>query len=528
MNITSFLNHWSIRENPFRAEEARHDPVFHRLGVGPTSHPDFDKIVGDLARPSTSIVFGEKGSGKTAIRLQLAQRVAEHNLGHPDARVVLVPYDDLNPYIDQFCSRHGVDGTGGEKEIMEAISQLRLVDHMDGVLHVAVTRLVDQLLGEGEPDELHEVGDAARRLRRASDSIKRDLMLLQTVYDRDGSAPDRTRALRRMVRYRGNRIALLWRVLAVMGWVLPVGVLLLWIFKAGEKSSDTLWLVALGIAGAVWLILLAIAFLVEPWLVRRTARRFVRQLQTVRRTTSSLGASLAQLPAQDRVASQLWTDDFEEQRYAMFERFRRVLGAMGCRGIIVIVDRVDEPTLVNGDPHRMRAVVWPLLNNKFLQQSSIGLKLLLPIELRYELFRESTAFFQEARLDKQNLIERLSWTGAMLYDLCNARLNACRDGNGAVGAGGAGEAGGANGSGGAITLTDLFEQDVTRQDIVDALDQMHQPRDAFKLLYQCMQEHCSGVTEEQAQWRIPRLILETVRKQQSDRVQAFYRGVRPA
>ena len=69
---------------------------------------------------------------------------------------------------------------------------------------------------------------------------------------------------------------------------------------------------------------------------------------------------------------------------------------------------------------------------------------------------------------------------------------------------------------------------MTRQDIVDALDQMHQPRDAFKFLYQCIQEHCSNVTQEQAAWVIPRLVLETVRKQQSDRVQQFYRGVRPA
>jgi hypothetical protein len=57
---------------------------------------------------------------------------------------------------------------------------------------------------------------------------------------------------------------------------------------------------------------------------------------------------------------------------------------------------------------------------------------------------------------------------------------------------------------------------------------MHQPRDAFKFLYRCMAEHCSNVTAEQAQWKIPRLVLETVRKQESDRVQQLYRGIRPA
>lgn len=511
MNISSFLSHWSIRENPFRAEEARHDPVFQRLGDGPTTHPDFEKIIGDLFRPSTSIVFGEKGSGKTAIRLQIAQRIAEHNQSSPDRRVLLVPYDDLNPFIDQFAMHDGVDASSPDKAVNAALEKIRLVDHMDAILHTAVSRIVRQLLGRAEPDDLGEMGaESAKSLRRADRSIKRDMLLLQAVYDKDAGAPERTRALRKYFRYPGNLGALAWKALACIGWILPAAILALWFTKASSNANDTLWLVTLGVAGLIWGILLLIAFVLEPWQVRRTAARFTRRMPMLRRTVPSMAASLAQLPATDRSASQLWADDFEELRYSMFERLRRVVNATGCQGLIVIMDRVDEPTLINGDPSRMRAVVWPLLNNKFLQQTGVGAKLLLPIELRYELFRESTAFFQEARLDKQNLIERLAWTGAMLYDLCTARLTACRDDDTA------------------LSLTDLFESDVTRQDLVDALDQMHQPRDAFKLIYQCMQEHCSGVTEDQARWRIPRLILETVRKQQSDRVQAFYRGVRPA
>ena len=61
----------------------------------------------------------------------------------------------------------------------------------------------------------------------------------------------------------------------------------------------------------------------------------------------------------------------------------------------MVLDRIDEPTLISGDPDRMRAVIWPIMNNKFLQQEGIGFKMLLPIELRHELFRESNAFFQE-------------------------------------------------------------------------------------------------------------------------------------
>jgi hypothetical protein len=183
--------------------------------------------------------------------------------------------------------------------------------------------------------------------------------------------------------------------------------------------------------------------------------------------------------------------------------------------MVVVIDRVDEPTLISGDPERMRAVIWPLFNNKFLQQEGLGVKMLLPIELRHALFKESSAFFQEARLDKQSLVERLNWTGAMLYDLCDARLKACLDPR-------------ALATDGPISLLDLFAEDVTARDLVDALDQMHQPRDAFKFLYACIGEHCSNVTAEQEQWKIPRLVLETIRKQQSERVQQLYRGIRPA
>jgi hypothetical protein len=140
-----------------------------------------------------------------------------------------------------------------------------------------------------------------------------------------------------------------------------------------------------------------------------------------------------------------------------------------------------------------------MFDNKFLQQERIGLKLLLPLELRHALRRESADFFQEARLDKQNLVDRLVWSGPTLYDLCSARLRACREDK----------------SRGDMYLTDLFDPSVSREMLVDALDQM-------------IQEHCRMVPEDEAQFQIPRLTLETVRKEQAQRVQELYRGLSPA
>ena len=92
---------------------------------------------------------------------------------------------------------------------------------------------------------------------------------------------------------------------------------------------------------------------------------------------------------------------------------------------MVIVDRVDEPYLINGSADQMRALLWPMLDNKFLKHPGIGFKLLLPIELAQFIDREDREFYQRARLDKQNMIPSLEWTGEALYDVAAARLKAC-------------------------------------------------------------------------------------------------------
>ncbi len=203
--------------------------------------------------------------------------------------------------------------------------------------------------------------------------------------------------------------------------------------------------------------------------------------------------------------------DGTNTRYELTSKLMRVLGAFDYDGLVVLVDRVDEPTLIAGRPERMQQLVWPMLDSKFLQQERLGLKLLLPLELRYLVLREGEDFFQGARLDKQNLVDRLEWSGATLYDLCTDRLRVCH-----------------NERESSIGLTDLFEPDVTRELIVETLGHMHQPRDAFKLLYSVIQEHCQMVPSEEAKYTIPRLTLEAVRKDETQRVQELYRGLTPA
>ena len=69
MKVAQFLEHHGIAKNPFAEEDAQTDPVFKGYCITHAYHPTWDKVYGNPAQPATAIVFGEKGAGKTAMRL---------------------------------------------------------------------------------------------------------------------------------------------------------------------------------------------------------------------------------------------------------------------------------------------------------------------------------------------------------------------------------------------------------------------------------------------------------------------------
>ena len=516
MNVDSFLKHHGLEANPFDAEEARHDPVFDRLAESSTRHPDFEKIVGRVEKPATSVVFGEKGSGKTAIRLLIGRRVAEHIAGQTERNALLVAYDEFNPYLDRLLRRQrGLDASPPtDEQIQRTLESLRLTDHQDAILSVAVTKVVDALLDTPRDagESMVLPGDVKKRLRQLPRQVRADAAVLAALYDqpRGGSATQRFARLRQKLGlhrwFSAAAIGLLGTVLAVVG----VGLML----ARWMVDPQPWWLLpAIGITLAAAVVLWGLWGWrhVKLWLLCRRINKATRVLD---RSAADLRRMLIELKADD-LNGQPWpTPGDQDTRYQLTNRLLGVLQPLGYTGLLVLVDRVDEPSIVSGRPERMKPIVWPMLDNKFLQQSQVGLKLLLPIELRHLLHRESPTFFQEARLDKQNLVDRLEWSGTTLYDLCTARLRACAKAT--------------SESEPAKTLRDLFDDTVTRDLLIDALDQMHQPRDAFKFIYAVIQEHCRNTTEDEAVYHIPRLTLEGVRKTQSQRVQDLYRGLAPA
>ncbi|MCH2162081.1 MAG: hypothetical protein MK085_09440 [Phycisphaerales bacterium] len=502
MNSDAFFQRHGLETNPFRAEEARQDIVFERI-EGDCRHPDFEKIIGDLHRPSSSVVFGERGSGKTALRMQIEDEVVRSNGEQTEGRCLVIPYDEFNSMLGNLSEARGM------LDPADVVPAITLTDHLDGVLSEAVPPLVEAAMSNKpmKSGPYSGVSDIRKRLRAASPQVQRDLQLLQVCYDQGEDAARRGDRLRRAMQFGsrarpGGYLVLAGiSVLLAGGWAVAVGM--------GTIKGDWLaWLPSI-------LALLA-CVLSFGWWARlrlghaRVAKRLARWIRISGRDSASYGHALSAL-SRSRLTELTWpSSDSEESRFRMLQRLLNVVAVIGYRGIIVLIDRVDEPVAINGDPDRMRAFIWPLFRNKVMQLPGVGFKFLLPIEVRDALYRESPEFFREARLDKQNMVERLGWSGAMLYDLCTARLRACsshpEDAN----------------------LMDLFDEGLARQDLVDALDQMQQPRDAFKMLYGLIQEHCSNVTTEQNAFTISRTVLDMVRKRQVERREGLIRGSRPA
>ncbi len=144
MRTEQFFEHHGVTANPFAEEDAQTDPVFKNRCREKTYHPAWDKVFGEPSDPATSIVFGEKGAGKTAMRLQITGKVKEHNKENKVGRLWVVEYDDFNPFLDHFADRLSARK---QRDPAKVLSEWKLWDHMDAILALAVTDIVNHLLG---------------------------------------------------------------------------------------------------------------------------------------------------------------------------------------------------------------------------------------------------------------------------------------------------------------------------------------------------------------------------------------------
>ncbi|HUG71776.1 MAG TPA: hypothetical protein VMM76_28795 [Pirellulaceae bacterium] len=491
MQIQNFLDHHRLSKNPFADEDAQTDAVFKTHCLDSIRHPAWDKVYGDPAEPATAIVFGEKGAGKTAVRLQLARQLAQYNLQHPGQRVLVIHYDDFNPFLDRFRDHVGKRRARIEK----TLAQWKLWDHMDAILQLAVTGVVDAVLDARSRDQPVECDLKAEDIDGLSRDQSRDLLLLAACYDQSLSGTFRHRWSRLRQRLRFS----IWR--AWLPWVLGCGVSALVIGLLGYLSWHGFWGGELSgfqrfLRGSVLLImggtLLGAWY---PWVRKfwtslRLARGMVQHTRVGIREASPLRGVLGFFTRNELSGQPLPNKERTDDRYELLAKLQALLQTLGYNGIVVLVDRLDEPHLINGSAELMKLLLWPMLDNKFLKHAGLGLKLMLPSDLTPFVEREDKSFYERSRLDKQNMIRSFHWTGEALYDVANARLRGCA------------------GGGAPVSLRDWFEDGVTDQRLMDAMRSLATPRHLFKFLYRLLVAHCNTHLDDAPNYQISTATFE--------------------
>ncbi len=496
MKVQQFLEHHGLSQHPFSQEDAQTDPLFKQHCSRDVFHPAWDKIFGAADEPATAVVFGEKGSGKTALRLQIVEQIAAHNRQHPDRRVFVIEYDDFNPFLDAFHERMKLFSSNPEK----TLARFRLWDHMDAILSIGVTQLVTAILEGSDPARDDAFMIDGGKLTQLSPSQKRDLLLLASYYDHSlGMSPgERWTRLRRKLRFHNWKAY--WDL--ALGGIGSAALLGLTVWQGGFQQFQQWW---------PWAIL---AVLWIPWLWRQgrllwQAWRVSRQVKVIEHPVNPLRQSLSRYESKDLVGQPAPSRDRSDDRYELLSKFQSVLRTLGFQSVTILVDRVDEPHLINGSAQRMRDFLWPMFDNKFLKHAGIGFKLLLPIEVSFYLTKEDKEFYERSRLDKQNLIRSLEWTGESLFDLANDRLQAVA----------------MNGQADKVRLKSWFESGIEEPELVSTLARLRVPRHLFKFIHRLLVEHCNRYTVDNPQWQIGRETLHSAMAVYLRDLEAYDRGM---
>jgi len=247
---------------------------------------------------------------------------------------------------------------------------------------------------------------------------------------------------------------------------------------------------------APWAWFLAFVLAWIPWLWRYTTRRMTassisKRIRVLDKPTGPLTKSLMRFSKGQLAGQPLPSKERTDDRYALMGKLQDILKSLGFSSMTVLVDRVDEPHLINGSAEAMRALLWPMLDNKFLKQEGLGMKFLLPAELTQFIDREDRDFYQRARLDKQNMVPSLDWTGQALFDVASARLAACSDADPPP------------------KLSALLDDSLSEARVFDSLRSLRVPRHMFKFLYRAIVAHCNKHSDASPSYRIASETFET-------------------
>ncbi|HOL95919.1 MAG TPA: hypothetical protein PLH79_16340 [bacterium] len=487
MFTQKWREHWGLMDDPFNSEDADKDSILSALDSS-VVHWSFDRMYGNPRMAAPAIVFGEKGSGKSGLRLMIRRRLLDWNEKHPDEKVFLIEYIDFNPYLARF--RRVIGARADDRQAaQDVVKRWKISDHLDSILSLGVTKFIDGILASGTPPQ---------SLTRKQ---KMYLLLLTTLYynsDRK-STGEALHSLNRLIRYRSFLPTLRWGV--TIGMTLLSFLLLLFPYLSSMAiGPNQLWftLGGLGLLGTWgW-------WLYHYFSIHTQSSWAARSVKILARNPANLALLLSKVSAKERKEYILPRGSEEATRYHLLDRFMDLLETAGYQGVYVLMDRVDEPSLLSVSEDLMRQFVERLLDIKLLQYPRLGLKLFLPIEMDIIHRNAAPEQLKHMRLDKSNLIEQLKWSGQELYEIASQRLRVCQSPEAPP-----------------IQLSDLFEDGFDFACLRDTLTTLGTPRYAFgflsTLITDYVKELPNDLPDSDPRWKITRSQFEVARALWVDR-----------
>ncbi|MEM7308441.1 MAG: hypothetical protein AAF682_17300 [Planctomycetota bacterium] len=476
MFIKTWESHWGLRQDPFSCEDADKDLILSKMDPSAV-HSGFGRLFGQPDSPAPGILFGEKGSGKSGLRLMMKRRLDELK-GSGEARAICSEYIDFDGFLECFRRRVGVSSDA--KAVAKAVSkEWGLADHLDSMLSLGVTQLVDEVLD----DELKPDGPL-------SPKEKADLLLLTALYDSSTrrTAQDGMRRVASSVGLSlGRRIGVMfmrWLGLGLAAAIMLAPHVAPMIEGAPDLGAPWIWLAG---GGAV-LLLVLFQWAADAFRVSRLSAG-ARRIRVLQRDAGAVASLIRSVPSSIRNEMVLPEGTSEATRYELVRRFQAVLKRFGFPAWFVLVDRIDEPSALNGDPDGPRRFVETLLDHKLLQLPGLAMKLFLPIELEGLYSEGRVEALKRMRLDKSNLIPTMTWTGQELIEIARTRLSTCLESDAR-----------------ARDLFDLFHSDIDPNFVRDTLETLGTPRHALGFLSTLLQEYVrtlpGDLDPEDDRWRI--------------------------
>ncbi|BBA37504.1 hypothetical protein sS8_5587 [Methylocaldum marinum] len=407
MEIKEWLHVWQFEHHPFVIFDADRDPYLQAAMIENTS---LRSALLNLDKPSPYVIFAIRGAGKSSMRIDTERYLTQY-----EEKVLVIRYVEFNELLSEVTKVRRLPAEYSprkpglakvfrrrKEEVLIRESKITLDDHLDYLLKLGIEELYRSITESQKEDMLKDNREFAEKF-----------ILLTALYFSPNDLSNKISALRKLIGIAGYK-------------------------KRNSFFSNKQ---AKLLAGEIY----------------RNIRGVPVSVENMFKIIQEIGPGLFEFHGIPRMT---------ENRFTLLKSYMDLVRYFGLSGVYLLVDRVDEPTSIKGDPEKMRELVTPILDDQLFQIDHLGIILFLPYELH-----DLKKYY---RSDRIKTISSINWSADNMIRLIEKRMNVSRKPGSSP-----------------IKLPDIFEEEgeSKAQFIVRQLT----PRNAFRLLSIIVEEHCQTV-----------------------------------